>query len=169
MIYQTEDCGNFYEVSNLGNIRNSRTRKVLQLHPNYKGYLHTVVTLGSRKKIKAIIIHRAIAETFIENPNSHPQINHVDGNKCNNSVSNLEWCTGLYNIQHAFASGLFNNMNGCNYRTSKFTANNIVNIIEFRKNNMSVKEIASRFKVSTVSIYSVLNNKRYLMERSVIG
>lgn len=55
---------------------------------------------------KATLIHRAIATLFVQNPDSKPEVNHLDGNKTNFSVSNLEWCTHQENMRHAFDTGL---------------------------------------------------------------
>jgi len=57
-------------------------------------------------KNKGYFIHRAIAFAFIENKNNYPQINHIDGNKLNNNLSNLEWCTRSQNIRHMYDTGL---------------------------------------------------------------
>lgn len=62
--------------------------------------------MGSQDKKKVFKIHRAVAGTFIPNPESLPEVNHKDGNKLNNHVTNLEWVTGLANIQHALENGL---------------------------------------------------------------
>lgn len=62
------------------------------------GYLRISIKVGG--KIKLFLIHRLIAKAFIPNPNNYPVVNHIDSNKSNNSVRNLEWCSHKYNIQH---------------------------------------------------------------------
>ena len=53
-----------------------------------------------------MLVHRLVAKTFIINPNNLPQVNHIDGNKLNNAISNLEWCDNSYNQKHAYKLGL---------------------------------------------------------------
>ena len=69
------------------------------------GYL--IVNLCKNNKSKNYLLHRLVAETFIPNPENKPDINHIDGNKKNNCVNNLEWCTKSENMQHAVKTGLF--------------------------------------------------------------
>lgn len=71
---------------------------------NADGY--PIVGLTKNKCRKIITVHRLVALTFIPNPDNKPQINHIDGNKTNNHISNLEWCTCSENIQHAYDTGL---------------------------------------------------------------
>lgn len=71
---------------------------VQRTNPN--GY--QIVSLNSVQ----LAVHRLVARHFIPNPYEHPQINHKDGNKCNNHVSNLEWCSAAENSHHALATGL---------------------------------------------------------------
>ena len=72
---------------------------------NSHGYYCVTITLKNHKQ-KVVQVHRLIAQTFIPNPKNKPQVNHKDGNKLNNDVSNLEWVTVQENIVHAFENGL---------------------------------------------------------------
>ena len=86
-----------YEVSNLGKVRNKNTGRILK--PACKGgYLS--VGLCKDSKGKTIPVHRLVALAFIENPENKPQVNHIDKNRSNNVVSNLEWNTALENNVH---------------------------------------------------------------------
>ena len=85
-----------YEVSNLGNIRNKKTRRVLKSY-NKGGY--AVVGL-SKTKGKIFPVHRLVCQAFIPNPENKPQVNHIDKNGLNNNVTNLEWNSVLENNIH---------------------------------------------------------------------
>lgn len=80
--------------------------KKLKISKTKAGYLH--VSLWHKWKCTHILVHRAVALTFIPNINNLPEINHKDGNKNNNSKFNLEWVTHKDNIRHAFKMGLYN-------------------------------------------------------------
>lgn len=97
----------YYQVSNLGNVRSLdrfdgvHDRKGTKIKPNLKqnGYLQ--VGLRKHNKRKWFGVHRLVATYFLRNPNNKPQVNHIDCNKQNNNVSNLEWVTGKENQEHA--------------------------------------------------------------------
>lgn len=99
-----------YEVSNFGNVRSLNKRgnnyhHILSAHlQGNKKYLQ--VNLWLKNKTKKKRIHRLVAEAFIPNPNNLPEVNHIDGNRYNNHVSNLEWVTSSENKLHAFKTGL---------------------------------------------------------------
>jgi len=80
--------------------------RVLPQNPTSKGYL--TVWFTHNKKNQSKKVHRLIAETFVPNPQNKAQVNHIDGNKKNNSVKNLEWVTQEENMNHAKINGLIN-------------------------------------------------------------
>lgn len=115
-IWKTIDEYEFYMVSNLGNVKSiERTvphpraksgvsiKREHLLKPNitHKGYL--TVKLYNGNKAKSVVIHRLVAKAFIPNPYNLPQVNHIDENKTNNCVENLEWCTNDYNAHYGTA------------------------------------------------------------------
>ena len=106
VIYNGINYGKYYEVSNLGRIRNTKTKKNLKLSIGNKGYYHFTMKNKNEGLLLRCSIHKVMAETFIPNPNNYPIINHKDGNKNNWSLDNLEWCTKKENMQHASEHGL---------------------------------------------------------------
>jgi len=86
-----------YEISSLGNVRNSNTCRILKL-TNRGGYIFT--GLSKNSIIKTYPVHRLVALAFIDNPENKPQVNHKDKNRSNNIVSNLEWSTASENNIH---------------------------------------------------------------------
>lgn len=94
-----------YEVSNLGNVRNFKTKHILKPRLNKQnGYL--VINLMKDGKKHTKTLHRLVAITFLENLNNLPEVNHIDGNKRNNKMNNLEWCTRSYNKKHCYKMNL---------------------------------------------------------------
>ena len=87
-----------YEVSNLGKVRNIKSGIVLKPWVTKDGYLRHC--LYKHNKQKKLLLHRIIATAFIDNPGKKPQVNHIDENKLNNDLSNLEWCTERENAVH---------------------------------------------------------------------
>ncbi len=93
-----------YAVNKKGEIFSFRRNHKLTPKVNHDGYLR--IQLYYKGKCEFVSIHRLIAETFIANPENKAVVNHIDGNKQNNAVDNLEWCTQSENIRHAYDTGL---------------------------------------------------------------
>lgn len=92
--YQIDTNGNVYSL-----LKNKKQLKLTK-HNGKQPYYY--VTLRKNGKSYKRLVHRLVAETFIENPNNKNQVNHKDGNVHNNSVENLEWVTNAENTQHAY-------------------------------------------------------------------
>ena len=91
----------FYYISNNGDFYSTFTKRLLKPQKDHKGYLY--VEIG-RKKYK---VHRLVAEYFIPNPKNLPQVNHIDCDKTNNNVNNLEWVTNRQNYEWSLKNGTF--------------------------------------------------------------
>jgi hypothetical protein len=93
-----------YTIHADGTIISHRVNEVIKPSKNPNGYYKYTFTLNGVKRQRSI--HRVVAEHFLPNPYNHPQVNHKDGDKSHNAVSNLEWCTREENIQHSLRAGL---------------------------------------------------------------
>ena len=106
MIEEWKDIAGYdgvYQVSNCGRIRSFKkwhnsNMRILKPAIAKKGYL--MVSLSFKGKVKHCNIHRLVAEAFLDNPNHYDQINHINENKTDNNVDNLEWCSSSYNMTY---------------------------------------------------------------------
>jgi hypothetical protein len=122
-----------YEVSNMGRVRSidrtiyqegfgERRLKGRLVKPWHNGYGYYKVSLGSyaapdgKRKHPTEFVHRLVAEAFIPNPDNLPQVNHIDYDRKNNKMTNLEWCTAKGNMEHSH-DRLFNHKNICRSNT----------------------------------------------------
>jgi hypothetical protein len=132
-----------WEVSNLGGIRNKKTGNVLKGSVSKKGYKYVCLNgVGSKR------LHRIVAEAFIPNPNGYTEVNHKNGNKLDNRIYNLEWCTHQQNMHHATAAGLREGLN------VKVTPEQRRRIKEM-KNYMSYRKIAEVLGLSHTTVRRV--------------
>jgi predicted XRE-type DNA-binding protein len=141
-----------YEISNLGNVRHAKTKRIRKPCDNGKGYLQIGYKINGKNY--NFYIHRAVAETFIDKPSDCDVVNHIDLDKKNNNVNNLEWCTQLDNVKHARDNGHHSNNNKYNdnvyrdiitlLRTTKLTQRDIANIMNVGQctvSNMNMKHV----------------------------
>lgn len=87
-----------YEVSNLGRVRNKNTGKILKTRKSNSGYLYVSFWRDHNR-----FVHRLVAKTFISNPNNYPEVNHINEDKEDNCIDNLEWCDHKYNSNYSLA------------------------------------------------------------------
>ena len=147
-----------YQISNLGNVKRVSSRKRLKPY-NRKGYIR--VALSKDNIAKHMDIHRLVAEAFIPNPENKPEINHIDGDKSNNKVSNLEWCTRKENMNHAKNTGLWKMTDDMkkgldqSKRTYQYDRN--YNFIQSFK---SAEEASRQLHINTGNLHSCCEGKR---------
>jgi hypothetical protein len=111
----------FLEVSNIGNVRYVWNQKNITQY-DQQGYKMILLPRATKRdgntKAKRTLVHRLVGTYFIPNPENKPHINHKNGVRGDNRVENLEWCTHMENIQHAYRSGLANPAKGANHYRS---------------------------------------------------
>ena len=151
-----------YLVSKEGEVWSERSNKLLSLFPDSNGYL--LCNLYRDGKRKLCKIHRLVALTFIPNPENKPQVNHIDGNKLNNHIDNLEWASAKENTNHAWNSGLSKSISGSARTDSKLTEEDVLYI---RTNyipkspDFGGRALAKKFNVVPSVISNVVNGKTY--------
>lgn len=158
----------YYQVSSFGKVRSidrwityapSARYKVIKkvfhkgqilkpaLHESY-GYYH--LSFVKNNIPKDFNVHRLVAESFLDNPNQLPQVNHKDGKKLNNNVNNLEWISTSGNMLHAIDTGL--RRNRCPLQTD-----DLLKVIEGHKSGISRRELATKFNVHYRVIKDIIN------------
>jgi uncharacterized protein YaiE (UPF0345 family) len=149
-----------YEVSNYGNIKNKTTNKIRKLGVHSMGYWHVDLWIKGKQFNKHV--HRLVANAFIPNPDNKPFVNHKDGNKQNNFVDNLEWCTPLENMKHARKNGYFDGKIpiGSKCFNSKLNEKTALEIYDLAINNIfKVTELAKMYNI-THSVVSEIKSKK---------
>ena len=165
LIYQGKDYSYRFEISDDGKLRNIITGTIYKTTYSKKGYEAVCVSLGSKNNCKLFKIHRCVAETFIPNPNNYPVINHKDGNKSNNHISNLEWCTHSQNAYHAFQLELRKNKKGERHNCSKLKHEDVLFIRNSyipKDKEFGCRALANRFGISHSIISKIIYNKKYI-------
>jgi hypothetical protein len=159
-----------YEVSTLGRIRSldkyinsrwpghNRTVKgrILSTSPNEHGYIRPSL-IDHNGVEKRYSLHRIVAEVFIPNPDNLPQVNHKDGDKANNKVSNLEWITCQANIIHAFKNNLKKGVDSEACHFSVLTKEDVLKIRELFASGVYTKsQLAKQYNVNYTNIRRII-------------
>lgn len=144
-----------YCINRNGEIKIKKSGKTMAKDIN-NGYER--VKLRGKEGRKNKKVHRLLAEVFIpnENPDIYTQVNHIDGNKRNNSLENLEWCTAKHNMQHAISSGL--HIYGPNPNAGR--SHRPVKIVETGKEYESMSECARQIKGDPNKIQDCLSGRQ---------
>ena len=121
---------------------------------------YPAVTLFRDGKPKLHKVHRLVAEAFIPNEENFPMVNHIDNDKRNNDVSNLEWCTALHNNQHMMKQGRQNFAYGERSSTCKLTEDQVVEILSL-SGSMKQCDIAKQYGIGQQQVSRILNGERW--------
>lgn len=149
-----------YQVSNLGNVKSlgnsfSRKERFLKLSPQSKGYLTVVLQKNATRKM--VLVHRLVAEHFIDNTESKLQVNHINSDKTDNRVENLEWVSYRENLDHAINNNL--TLKGEKNKNSKLKDNDVIEIHSLLQKGTTTKELSEFYKVSYSTIDSIRTNR----------
>lgn len=156
-----------FEVSNLGEVksidryvpgRNGLVKgRILKQFKNHKGYPY--VRLNKNKRTTEQSVHRLVAIAFIPNLNNLPQVNHIDGNKLNNHVDNLEWVSNSTNQIHAYKLGLQPSRAGENNGRAKLTDSKVTEIKLLYNKGLTSSLIANLLNVKVSMIRQIISGR----------
>ncbi|MEI7509321.1 MAG: NUMOD4 domain-containing protein [Flavobacterium sp.] len=162
-----------YQVSSIGRVKSlarvvesrkgifgNKKESFLKATKNKKGYLNLKLCIKKDEVCseKSVIVHRLVANEFLENPLNKPKVNHKNGIKDDNRVNNLEWCTGSENVIHALANNLKISQKGSEHGNSKLTEEKVLEIRKIGRSK-TLKEVAKIYNVDISLISLVLLNK----------
>lgn len=151
-----------YEITTDGRVLSARKNgRALRAGTKPGGYAFVGLYLGRGVKPVYKMVHRLVAEAFIPNPCNKPEVNHIDGNKKNNTVENLEWVTRSENAQHGHDIGLF--PQGEKHHSTKLTS---VDVIRIFHASGKYKDIGAAYGVCA---QTVCNIKRKRIHKRIIG
>lgn len=162
-----------FEVSNLGRVRTLghyvrhssadsfvwRNGRILRDCDNGNGYRYVTISLHAVRK--NYYVHRLVAETWLENLNDLPEVNHKDGNKANNNINNLEWSSLQQNRDHAAKNDLI--PHGERSAQSKLTEKKVIEILNAHKENPDVNRthLAKKYGIWDPQVCRIIKGKRW--------
>lgn len=147
-----------YLISDNGEVFNQRTKQMMKQHKDKDGYL--VLNLSHNGIKKAHKVHRLVAQTYIPNPSNLDTVNHINHNKEDNTVDNLEWLSNKDNATEGANS--YTRHKGEKATAAKLSMEQAKDIRAQASLGISRKELASIYGVTTATIGNVINNKVYV-------
>lgn len=154
------DTNGMYKVSNFGSVFSAKSKKKLSICKAKKGYC--VCNISKNGNTKTTYVHRLVAKAFIPNPKKKLQVNHIDGNKQNNNIENLEWCTDKENKDHALKNGLITDQIGESNYASKINKEKALTIRKLcNEGDYTQKEISCILNVSKSIVSDVHRRKSW--------
>ena len=153
-----------YAISKCGKVLSVRYNKIISQHENHGGYM--CVSLRKNGKHHSQRLHRLLAITFIEKELKDQCVNHIDGNKLNNDLANLEWVTFSVNIQHAFDNGLNYSSDLAKKRTSEVRSKKVLDTktgIEYDSLLIASKQVGIKMKTLSAILNGQIKNKTNLI------
>ena len=156
-----------YKISNLGNVisleRISFSGKKLKqrfINGGIDSRGYHMINLVSNGVRKTLLVHRLVAKEFIINKDSKPQVNHIDGDKLNNKVYNLEWCTGKENVIHAYKNNLCSDKKGIGNGRAMLSEKDVLEIRDIK--NKRISKISIEYNVSWGCISDIIKRKTWV-------
>lgn len=149
-----------YQISNLGRVKSLKYKKerILKYFFDKDGYKNLTLTKNGKAKKKKI--HRLVAECFIKNPFNKPDVNHIDLDKSNNNVSNLEWVNKRENMKHASLNN--DNCRGEGIASSKLTEKDVIKIRQmYSTKKYTYKDLSRIFKVANTTIGLIVRKETW--------
>ena len=151
-----------YQISSFGRVKSLKGKKpkILKQRPHMRtdkldNYIS--VALSKNGKKRDVYTHRLVATAFIPNPENKSQINHENGDKHDNNVSNLKWSTASENIKHAYEMGLMGDRKGENHPMARLTTLKVMEIVKKYNNGTSVSDLATEYGIRYSNVYSIVN------------
>lgn len=150
-----------YMVSNKGNVYSNISKKVLKPGLSQQGYLRIGIYLPTHET-KRLSVHVMVLETFVgPKPSDDYQVDHIDGDKTNNNVNNLEWVTPSENISRAFKNGLKEAIKGSDHPVSVYTENQIHNACKLLESGLTIPEVADKVNIPKSYLYNIAKGKHW--------